>query len=72
MTRRIVTWDLFGWGEIAAFLDVSERTARRWGAVGLPAYRVRGSVRARSEDVVAWLEARARPVSAEVTASDRG
>ena len=59
MTRRVVTYDLHGWGEIALALGVTERTAQRYAEIPddpLPLNRFMGRVRARSEDVRAWVE----------------
>lgn len=56
--RRVVTWDLAGWGEIAHALDVCERTARRYSTQSedpLPVYRFRRRVRARSVELAAWV-----------------
>lgn len=57
MTRRLVDWpwDLHGWGEIAAFLKVSERTAHRWHTQGMPVHRLpSGAIVAESRRVTEW------------------
>jgi len=53
---------IFGWKGIAAHLDVSEDTARRWARdAGLPIYQptAGGRVRARASELDAWLGVRA-------------
>ena len=50
-------FDLVGWGSIAAYLDVSEATAKRYARFhGLPVVRVVGRVMAKSRKVERWIE----------------
>jgi hypothetical protein len=54
--------DLRGWKAIADFLDVSERTARRWAQVaGLPFYEVFGRVEAKSAELAEWRDEQTKP-----------
>ena len=43
---------------VAAFLDRSPHTIRRWfrAGVGPPAYKVNGTIRFRRDEVETWLE----------------
>ncbi len=59
MSRRVVTWDLYGWGEIAQALGCSERTAQRYASDDddpLPVSTFMGRVRARTQDVGEWVK----------------
>ena len=63
---------LISWKEIAAFLDRSQRTMKRWERErGLPVHRVpggeRGSVFAYSNELTDWLKGKA----SELEAGDR-
>jgi len=49
-----------GWDRIAAYLGVSERTARRWHKLGLPVERRGGIWTGRPAALVAWRDARRR------------
>ncbi len=59
MTHEAVPWDLVGWGQIAAALGVSERTAIRYskGEPPLPVSRFKGRVVAARYDLTQWSEA---------------
>lgn len=60
MSAPRLPWDLEGWSEIAAFLDVSERTAIRYAQEPdpLPVHRFGRGVRARREELSAWAARR--------------
>lgn len=50
--------DLFGWKEIAALLERSVDTARRYAREGdLPVRRVRGRIEARRDELLEWWRA---------------
>jgi hypothetical protein len=54
-------FDTCGWKEIAAYLNVDERTAQRWQADGLPTHDFQGSVVALRSELRAWQAARMKP-----------
>jgi len=61
MNRRVVSWDLVGWSEIADALGISVRTAHRYAALAedpLPVFRFNGRLRARSPELAAWTARR--------------
>jgi phage terminase Nu1 subunit (DNA packaging protein) len=49
---------LVGWDKIAAHLDCSVATAKRWENDGLPVVRVGGAVVVVTDDLKAWLKRR--------------
>ncbi|UCH78874.1 MAG: helix-turn-helix domain-containing protein [Candidatus Coatesbacteria bacterium] len=54
---------LVGWKEIAAYLNVSISTARRWTrTLALPAYRLAGGVRCSRLELERWIRERRRGV----------
>src|SRR5271154_700694 len=64
------TRSLVSWKEIAAFLNRSERTVKRWERErGLPVHRVpggeRGSVFAYPGELADWLKGKARELEAD-------
>ncbi len=42
---------LTGWKKIAAYLDVSVRTARNYKKIGLPIYTLSGSAKAKTSEL---------------------
>jgi hypothetical protein len=66
---------LVGWKEIAAYLKVSERTARRWEANGLPVKRPnpeqRGTVFAWPQDLDEWVGRRGMEAKKEAAPQER-
>lgn len=66
---------LSSWGEIAQYLNVSEKTARRWEQQrGMPVHRIPGGgpkagVYAFRSEIDAWLQLPSPPVSAPADAS---
>jgi len=45
-----------GWKKIAQYLDVGERTARKYERQGLPVYRKFGTVRAKPVELDAFIK----------------
>lgn len=64
MSGEVSDNDLRGMKAIAAFLGVSERTARQYQAEGMPTYNFRGQVEAKSAELRSWRESQTRPSSA--------
>src|SRR5688572_5714881 len=67
---------LESWKEIAAYLNRSERTVRRWEPKeGLPVHRLqhdkRGSVYAYTRELDSWRESRRQLLDADVTETER-
>ncbi len=53
-------FNLSGWDAIAKYLDIDKRTARRWELENhLPVWRVRGRVRANTEELDRWVRRQA-------------
>ena len=64
--RRVVTYDLTSWNEIASALGVARSTAHRWSREEidpLPVYSFRGRVRARSSELADWAKRQEMPVN---------
>lgn len=63
--RRVVTYDLTSWNEIADALGVGRSTVYRWSKDDvdpLPVYSFRGRIRARSAELVEWAARQERPI----------
>lgn len=64
--RRVVTYDLMSWNEIATALGVARSTAYRWSRDDvdpLPVYSFRGRIRARSGELSEWAARQEIPVN---------
>lgn len=64
--RRVVTYDLTSWNEIADALGVGRSTVYRWSKDDvdpLPVYSFRGRIRARSAELAEWVARQETPLN---------